>query len=115
MLLVERLRYADEIPIVIEQNCFPMDYAFLMDLDLERQSMYQLIREHKEVDLRPVIGQRFVTIAKADARIAKYLKIRESTPVLQYVGLVWEMLEDRPAHTSYQIGYGEQMDFALCF
>ena len=115
VLLVERHRYADEIPIVIDRNYFPMDYAFLMDLDLERQSMYQLIREHKEVDLRPVIGQRFVTIAKADAQIAKHLKIRESTPVLQYVGLVWEMLEDRPAHTSYQIGYGEQMDFALCF
>ena len=69
--------------------------------------------QHKEVDLRPVIGQRFVTIAKADAQIAKHLKIRESTPVLQYVGLVWEMLEDRPAHTSYQIGYGEQMDFEV--
>ena len=62
-----------------------------------------------------MVGQRFVTIAKADARIAKYLKIRESTPVLQYVGLCWEMISDRPAHTSFQIGYGEQLEFALCF
>ena len=115
VLLIERLRFADEIPIVIERDCFSMEYDFLLDADLENNSMYQIIQENKTVELRPVVGQRFVTIAKADAQIAKYLKIRESTPVLQYIGLCWEMISDRPAHTSFQIGYGEQMEFALCF
>lgn len=115
VLLIERLRFADGIPIVIERDCFSMEYDFLLQADLEQNSMYQIIRENRVVDLRPVVGQRFVTIAKADARIAKYLEIRESTPVLQYVGLCWEMISDRPAHTSFQIGYGERMEFALCF
>lgn len=115
VLVIERLRYADGIPIVIEQDCFSMEYAFLLDADLEQRSMYQVIRENKTVDLRPVVGQRSVKIAKASGRIARYLNIRESTPVLQYVGLCWEMISDRPAHTSFQTGYGEQMDFALSF
>ena len=115
VLLIERLRFADGIPIVIERDCFSMEYDFLMEADLEKRSMYQVIRENRVVDLRPVVGQRFVKIAKADGRIARYLNIRESTPILQYVGLCWEMLSDRPAHTSFQLGYGEQMDFALCF
>ena len=115
VLLIERLRYADGIPIVIERDCFSMEYAFLLEADLEKNSMYQIIREKRTVDLRPVVGQRSVKITKANARIAKYLNIRESTPVLQYEGLCWEMLSDRPAHTSFQTGYGEQMDFALRF
>ncbi len=115
VILIERLRFANGIPIVIERDCFSMDYEFLLTADLERRSMYAVIKENKPVDLRPVIGQRFVKIAKANGRIAKYLNIRESTPVLQYVGLCWDMISDKPAHTSFQIGYGEQMDFALCF
>lgn len=115
VILIERLRYADGIPIVIERDCFSMEYDFLLRADLEKNSMYQVIRENRTVELQPVIGQRYVKIAKANARIAKYLNIRESTPILQYEGLCWEMLEDKPAHTSFHTGYGEQMDFALWF
>ena len=115
VLLIERLRFADGIPIVIEKSCFSMEYGFLLEADLEKNSMYQIIRENRTVDLQPVIGQRFVKITKANARIARYLNIRESTPILQYEGICWEMISDRPAHTSFQTGYGEQMDFALRF
>lgn len=47
LLLVERVRTANGLPIMVEENLFPYDrYSFLMNEDLIDASLYDLVRRH---------------------------------------------------------------------
>jgi GntR family transcriptional regulator len=44
MLVVDRIRTADDKPVLIESNQFSEQFAFLFDKDLTDTSMYQIIK-----------------------------------------------------------------------
>ena len=45
VIRIRRLRYCDDIPVMIEENHFPRKYAYLLSEDLNK-SLYQTLSEH---------------------------------------------------------------------
>lgn len=108
---IERLRYADGFPIVIETTCFSMRYAFLLDTDLEHSSLYASLRAH---DTSLVInpGSRLIKIVRADQETAGLLRVRKGTALLTLDGVCFDA-SGEPLHTSYHIGYSENNNFSV--
>ena len=46
IVFIERVRYAEETPIMVEKTYFPADkFEFLMDIDLDQVSLYKTLEE----------------------------------------------------------------------
>lgn len=105
-----RLRCADNKPCVIEDNYFPLAFAYLLEIDLEHDSLYRFLREEKHLQIEA--GDLVLRITRADAKTAKLLQTGKGVPLLSMFGRTFhdggEIL-----HTCSQIGYGEDFDFIL--
>ncbi|NLF28309.1 MAG: GntR family transcriptional regulator [Clostridiales bacterium] len=112
VVFIERLRYVDGFPVVIETTCFPMKYAFLLDADLDHGSLYATLRSQVPgLGIYP--GIRNIRIVRADARVAGLLQVRKSTALLVVNGVCYEEGTNAPLHTTYHVGYSESSDFLL--
>jgi GntR family transcriptional regulator len=105
-----RLRLADGKPLVIEDNHFPPEYAYLLEVDLEHNSLYQYLREQSNINIEA--GKLTLHIVRADTKSARLLEVPRNTPLLHLWGTTLcrggELL-----HTCRQIGYGEDFDFRI--
>lgn len=107
---IRRLRYADDTPLVLEENFYPIEYAYLLSIDLEHDSTYRYLREEKGIDM--FSAHISLRIVRADAKASKLLEVPRNTPQLQMTGVVTK-LDGSILHTSYQLGYGENFDFVV--
>ena len=105
-----RLRTADGKPLVIEDDYFPIQYTYLLGVDLENRSLYQYLKEEKHINI--IAGKMTLRIIRASSKDAKLLNVPRNTPLLQLWGTTLcgkgEIL-----HTCRQIGYGEDFDFII--
>ena len=107
---IRRLRSADGKPLVLEDSYYPTEYAYLLDIDLEKRSIYRYLREEKRLDIHRT--NTSIRIVRADAQLAKLLQVSRGAPQLEMSGLVVQA-DNRPVHTSYQIGYGENFEIIV--
>ena len=107
---IRRLRYAGDRPLVLEDNFFPMEYTYLLSIDLEKDSTYRYLREEKGIELQRTTMR--LSIIRADAKLAKLLQVARNTPQLELRGRVVRM-DGQTVHTSYQVGYGENFEFIV--
>ncbi|MFP3359730.1 UTRA domain-containing protein, partial [Planococcus sp. SIMBA_143] len=48
ILLVERIRFADEVPIALERTCWPKEIGeILMKYDLNQAMYYEVLEQHQ--------------------------------------------------------------------
>lgn len=107
---IQRLRYADDRPLVIEDNYFPMQYAYLLGVDLEHDSLYRYLREEKGIQI--VAGELTLRLVRVDSKASKLLGVARGTPMLHTDGCTYDG-EGKILHTCHQIGYGEDFDFIV--
>ena len=107
---IQRLRYADGRPLVIEDNYFTMEYAYLLGIDLEHDSLYRYLREEKEIEI--IAGELTLRLVRADAKSAKLLEVARGTPMLRIDSCTRKGNGDI-LHTCHQVGYGEDFDFIV--
>lgn len=105
-----RLRFADDQPLVIEDNHFPMEYAYLLGADLEKDSIYRYLREEKGIAIET--GKLLLRLIRAESKSAKLLQIPRNTPLLHMWGTTL-CAGGGLLHTCRQIGYGENFDFRI--
>ena len=106
-----RLRYAGDRPLVVEDNYYPLEYAYLLSIDLENDSTYRYLREVKGIELRATTMR--LSIVRADAKLAKLLQVSRNAPQLEMKGRVVRLSDGQTVHTSYQVGYGENFEFVV--
>lgn len=107
---IRRLRYAGDKPLVLEDNFFPLEYAYLLSIDLENDSIYRYLQEEKGIELRRTTMH--LRIVRADTKLAKLLQVPRNAPQLEMRGRVVRA-DGQTVHTSYQIGYGENFEFIV--
>jgi GntR family transcriptional regulator len=110
ILRIKRLRYADGVPCVIEDNYFPKEFSYLMSVNLNDISLYQYLREERHIDI--VTGEMILKIVRADTGIAKLLQVTRNTPLLETWGVVYQG-NGEVLHVCNQIGYGENFEFIV--
>ena len=76
---LERLRYAGGTPTALMRNWLPPDLVELLDADLERGSLYALLRER---GIRPVIAHQRIGSRRPRAAERKALGLAAGDPVL---------------------------------
>lgn len=85
VLIIERLRFANEIPMVLERSFFDYNtYKFLEDADLEKDSLFQLLEQH--ANIVPSFSKETIEAGLTDSILANHFKIQKGTPLLLVYG-----------------------------
>lgn len=105
-----RLRTADDKPLVIEDNFFPLEYIYLLGVDLVNQSLYQYLRQERHINI--IAGSMTLRIVRASSKHARLLNMPRNTPLLHLWGTTL-CGDGKILHTCRQIGYGEDFDFII--
>lgn len=105
-----RLRTADDKPLVIEDNFFPLEYTYLLGVDLVNQSLYQYLRQERHINI--IAGSMTLRIVRASSKHARLLNMPRNTPLLHLWGTTL-CGDGKILHTCRQIGYGEDFDFII--
>lgn len=81
VLYIQRVRTADGIPIMLENNFFPYEkYSFLERADLEDTSIFKLLREMQGIEVSQTVKST-LEIVKAESYHAKLLDVAVGEPL----------------------------------
>lgn len=108
VLEIERLRMADDVPVMIETNRFPAKYTFLLLEDMH-ESLYEALERH---DLRPESALHEISLCYATPAQAKLLEVEPGQALL----LLHEVMYDQhalPLHTSTQVIRADRFTFRI--
>ncbi len=86
ILVVERLRLADEKPVLLEINRFSEEFFFLFDKNLNDTSLYKVIKEETGIVFSQ--SSKTVEIVFANYQQAKYLGVTKGYPLLSIKSIV---------------------------
>ncbi|MEM1484286.1 GntR family transcriptional regulator [Oscillospiraceae bacterium PP1C4] len=98
VIRIIRLRKADGLPVVLEENRFSTKYAYLLAEDLT-QSIYKKLREHG-LEFGP--AQKTIDICYATERESKYLEVEVGAALLLQRDTIFD-INHKPVHTSKSI------------
>lgn len=107
---IKRVRTANGRPLVVEDNYFPIEYAFLLGINLQQDSLYRYLREEKGVQI--VAGELSLRLIHADMESAALLHVRKGSSLLRTDGITYDGT-GKVLHTCRQIGYGDNFDFIV--
>ena len=105
ILSMERVRYVDGQPVVLELTKFTKDFLFLMNEDLTDRSLYELLNEKRGIRFTKSI--KTVDIVYANSQEAKFLGVAKGYPLLR----IESVAEDETGavrHLSKQLCIGDK-------
>jgi GntR family transcriptional regulator len=111
VLFIQRLRFADDEPLLIESNVFPHEaYSFLLDRDVDSTSLYGTIE--RERGIRIASAHKTIEIAQASKIEADLLTVRIGSPLFYMRGTVFDE-EGRPVHLTAQYIRGDRFKLTV--
>jgi GntR family transcriptional regulator len=91
IIVLERLRYADDIPVSIELTKFPENFSFLFNIDLNHNSLYKVLEKY---GITLTKSAKILEIQFADYRESKLLNIPKKHPLLCISSIVSDINEN---------------------
>lgn len=85
VLLLARIRYADDVPVSLETSRFSEDYLFLLNEDLTDASLYAVLASH---GIHYTASSKLVSIKLADYAESRYLDVERGHPLLKLDSVV---------------------------
>lgn len=109
ILLIERIRYADEVPVLLERTKFPESFFYLMDENITDTSLYEILKKHGTV-----VSHSFKTldITFATYKESKYLHITKGHPLLKISSIVTSE-SDNSIHLSEQLCVADKFKLVI--
>lgn len=104
IVVLERIRYADGIPVTIELTKLPEDFFFLFDEDLTNASLYEVLKRHDIVFTRSI---KALEIVFANYQQSKYLNIPKGHPLLSITSTVADV-NGSYLHLSQQLSVADR-------
>ncbi|MFZ5974909.1 MAG: GntR family transcriptional regulator [Bacillota bacterium] len=106
IIYLERLRYADDDPVIIERDYLPPRFSSLLwESHVSLQSIAHLIEDRFKVKIGPLDAT--IEIAIVYKQEAKLLELRPNSPVLLVKGCTYDV-EGVPLYRSVQIFSGDK-------
>lgn len=105
---IVRLRLADDQPVMLETNRFPLSCAWLTEQKLS-DSLYALLQEHGLIAQR---GIHEISLTYATAAEARLLDTQPGSALLKLDQVIYDQ-HDRPLHTSHQVIRGDRFTFRI--
>jgi len=88
VIVIERIRFADELPISLEITRFTEQFSYLLDEDLNNRSLYKILREKYACEFYH--SEKEVEIVFATYQLAKYLNVSVGSPLLKIESLMYK-------------------------
>ena len=86
ILVIERIRYADDKPMLLEINKFPESFSFLFSENLNNTSLYELLKNKHNIVFDH--SSKTIDITFASSRDAKILGITKGYPLLRIDSII---------------------------
>ena len=109
VLRMERVRYADNVPICFEVATVPYDLIKDYQRKQITTSLYRTLEEH---DILIGKAQQTVTATCASERIASYLDVKRGSAILRLRQVTW-LKDDRPFEYVRTQYVGDRFEFYL--
>lgn len=107
---IQRLRSADGEPLLVENNFFSFSaYPYLMQEDLENQSLYDVLRSR---GVHMTNAKKILEMSLASDADAKQLGIRPNSPLFKLKGIVFDDKAE-PIHLSLQLIRADRYKFVF--
>ncbi|EAP7661813.1 GntR family transcriptional regulator [Salmonella enterica] len=79
-VVIERIRYADDVAVSLETVHLPPRFAFLLDEDLNNHSLYECLREKHHLWFTH--SRKMIELVYASFEVAHYLGVNEGYPLI---------------------------------
>ena len=110
VIVIERIRYADDIPVALEISRLPERFAFLLNENLNDASLISLLLEKYNISF--TCTTKVLELVYASYEIARYLSVADCYPLISIYSLSCDT-EGTPAHRSLQYVVGDKFKFFL--
>lgn len=108
VIQIRRLRYCDDLPVVLEENHFPREYAWLLAEDLG-ESLHQLLQRHGIILGN---GTKIIGVCYASREEAKWLKIKEKDALIVSRDVVCNAAGE-PVYSSKEIINADRYEYRI--
>ncbi len=105
---IVRLRLADDSPVMLETNRFPMTYEWLLEEKLDG-SLYRLLENRGASAAK---GIHEISLCYATPAQARLLGVETGTALLQLQQVIYDQ-NGAPLHTSHQVIRGDRFTFRI--
>lgn len=107
---IERIRYADDVPISVEYSRFPSSFSYLLQEDLNNRSLYEILTDKYGISFAG--SRKYITMEYASFDVATYLNIEEGYPLLCINSTVVSPNGDK-IHRSKQLILGDRFELIV--
>ncbi len=105
VIYIERLRYADKEPVVIEKNYFSLKYAFLLQEVFDDTSLFSFLREKNGIQVSS--SEKMIELCRATAEEAKLLEVKKGDYLLFVRSTAYDN-QGEPLYAGVQIINGDR-------
>lgn len=110
VISIQRIRYADDVPVILEHVRFPSRFSYLMLEDLKNESIYRLLKEKYKIHLQN--SRKSIEMTFATDKQAALLKISKGYPMILISGFVLDD-KDVPVHRTDQYIVGDKFKLII--
>ncbi|EHG6572869.1 GntR family transcriptional regulator [Salmonella enterica subsp. enterica serovar Pasing] len=109
-VVIERIRYADDVAVSLETVHLPPRFAFLLDEDLNNHSLYECLREKHHLWFTH--SRKMIELVYASFEVAHYLSVNEGYPLILIKS---EMIDNKGelSCVSQQLIVGDKIRFTV--
>lgn len=108
VIRIRRLRYCNDVPVILEENHFPKKYAYLLAEDLNR-SLHQILQEHGIILNH---GEKTIGVCYATKEEAEHLKIKEHTALILSKDIAYDITGE-PVYYGKEIVNAERYEYKI--
>lgn len=105
VVVLERIRYANSVPVCIEIHRMPERYLFLLEENLNNASLQKAIAAH---NISWVGYGKTIKLVYAPYDIAKYLSVSQGYPLISIQAVSFD--DQGPAHRVTQLVVGDRLE-----
>ncbi len=108
VIRIRRLRYCNDVPVILEENHFPKKFAYLLAEDLNH-SLHQILQEHGIILNN---GEKTIGVCYATKEEAEHLKIKEHTALIMSKDVAYDITGE-PVYNGKEIVNAERYEYKI--
>ena len=108
IIKIRRLRYCNDIPVILEENHFPKEFAFLLAEDLNG-SLHEILSGHGIVLNH---GSKTIGVCYATREEAKYLDIKENDALIISKDIAYDA-SGKPVYSGKEVVNADRYEYKI--
>lgn len=108
VIRIRRLRYCNDLPVILEENHFPKEYAWLLAEELDG-SLYQILQQH---GIALVNGAKTIGVCYATREEAGWLEVKEKEAMIESRDIVYDAA-GKPVYSGREVIHAGRYEYRI--